>query len=330
LTFLCHVRLLNSDAGAESKDRMRTLAALIACAVAACVAAGPAVRAKDAPRAAAGPNLPKIKYDPKRTATLRYGELTVTIAGERADDDKNLRVPVFTGRYRDQVVFSFRIEESAAREPVATAEVMRLDPATRLPQVVMTGFTFGAHCCTLTRIATLVGSDEWRVLDTGELDGEGYQFVDIDNDGAKELVSYENSFLYAFGSYGDSYAPTRITRLAGSDLNDVTAEPKYRAFLRRRLQDMEADAKKNPDLWHSNGFLGGWVAAKSLVGEVEDAWKRMLAAYDRDSDWPMEECRNGLPLGGCPNDELRKLSFPQALIKALEGNDYPLPKGVKR
>jgi hypothetical protein len=53
----------------------------------------------------------------------------------------------------------------------------------------------------------------------------------------------------------------------------------------------------------------------------------MLTSYDRDSDWAMEECSNGLPPGGCPNDELRKLSFPQALIKALEG--YPLPKGAK-
>ena len=309
---------------------MRTLPALAACAVAACVAAAsPAVWAKDAPRPADERSLPKIKYDPKRTATLTYGELTVTIAGEPGEDDKNSRVPVFTGRIRDQVVFSIRIEEAEAREPVATAEVMRLDPATRLPQVVMTGFTFGAHCCTITRIATIVGSDEWRVLDTGELDGEGYQFVDIDHDGAKELVSYDNSFLYAFGSYGDSYAPTRITRLAGSDLNDVTAEPKYRAFLRRRLQDMEADAKKNPDLWHSNGFLGGWVAAKSLVGEVDDAWKRMLASYDRDSDWPMEQCSNGLPLGGCPKDELRQQSFPEALMEALKGGDYPLPKSAK-
>ncbi len=314
---------------------MRTLAASIACAVAACVAvAGPALWAKDAPQAAganraAERNLPSIKYDPKRTATLHYGDLTVAIAGERGSDAKS-RIPVFTGRVRDRVVFSVRIEEAEAEEPIATAAVVRLDLGTPVPQVVMTAFTLGAHCCTITRIATVTGSGDWRVLDAGQLDGDGYQFVDIDNGGAKELVSYDNSFLYAFESYAGSYAPSRITKLTGSDLNDVTMEPKYRPFLRRKLQAMEADAKKNPDLWHSNGFLGGWVAAKSLVGEVDEAWKRMLASYDRNSDWSLEECTTGQELDQCPKDKVRQQTFPEALKKLLESNDYPLPRGERR
>ena len=91
-----------------------------------------------------------------------------------------------------------------------------------------------------------------------------------------------------------------------------------------------ADAKKDPNLWHSNGFLGGWVGAKSLVGEVNDAWKRMLASYDRKSDWSLEECTTGQPLDDCPKDKVRQQSFPEALKKLLESNDYPLPKGEKR
>lgn len=288
--------------------------------------------AKDRPQAAgaaraAERDLPGIKYDGKHAVTLHYGDLSVTVDSAPGDDPDE-RVPVFTGRNRDRVVFSFRIDEGEARFG-ATARVMRLDPGTRLPQVVMTAFTGGAHCCTETRIATPAAADEWRVLDAGHLDGEGYQFIDADNDGVKELVSYDNSFLYAFGSYGDSYAPTRITKLTGSDLNDVTAEPKYRGFLRRKLQEMEASAKKNPDLWQSNGFLGGWVAAKSLVGEVDEAWKRMLASYDRHSDWSLDECTTGQALDDCPKDKVREQSFPEALKKVLEGNDYPLPKGTR-
>jgi hypothetical protein len=314
---------------------MKTLVAVIACTVTAFVAAGhPPVWAKDTPPAAAGANraaernLPSIKYDPKRTATLHYGELTVTIAGERGADEKS-RIPVFTGRVRDRVVFTVRLEDAEAEEPSAAAEVMRLDLSTPVPQVVMTAFTFGAHCCTITRIATVVDETEWRVLDAGELDGEGYRFVDIDNDGATELVSYDNSFLYAFESYAGSFAPTRIAKLTGSDLNDVTNEPKYRAFLRRKLQDMEAEAKKDPDLWHSNGYLGGWVAAKSLVGETDEAWKRMLASYDRNSDWSLEECTTGQELDQCPKDKVRQQTFPEALKKLLESNDYPLPKAAR-
>src|SRR5262249_10990680 len=308
------------------------LVASIACILTACVAVGsPVVWAKDAPRGPAGASraaersLPSVKYDGKRNMTLNYGDLTVTIAGERGSDAKS-RIPVFTGRVRDRGRFTARLEDAEAEEPSATAEVMRLDLATPVPQVVMTAFTFGAHCCTITRIATVVGSDEWRVLDAGQLDGDGYRFVDIDNDGARELVSSDNSFLYAFEAYAGSYAPTRITKLAGNDLSDVTNEPKYRPFLRRRLQDMEAEAKKDADLWHSNGFLGGWVAAKSLVGEVDDAWKRMLAAYDRNSDWSLEECTTGQEIDQCPKDKVRQQTFPEALKKLLESNDYPLPK----
>jgi serine protease Do len=290
------------------------------------------VCAKDPPKAAAARptegNLPAVKYDGKHAVKLSYGDLTVTLDSEKGSDPAS-RIPVFTGRYRDEVVFSFRVEDAEGDEPQTEARVMRLDPKTSVPQVVMTAFTGGAHCCTVTKIATTVAADEWRVLDADQLDGEGYQFIDIDNDGAKELVSVDNAFLYAFESYAASYAPTRIAKLTGSDINDVTNEPKYRAFLRRKLQDMETNARKDPNLWHSNGFLGGWVAAKSLVGEVDDAWKRMLASYDRKSDWSLDECTTGQSLDDCPKDKVRQQTFPEALKKLLESNSYPMPKAAR-
>jgi hypothetical protein len=304
---------------------MKLLASLIACCGLALVAVAiQPVSAKDAPRAAER-NLPTIKFDGKHAATLRYGDLSVTLDGEQGSD-ANSRVPVFTGRWRDQVVFSFRIEEAEADEPQTEARMMRLDLKTPVPQVVMTAFTGGAHCCTVTRIATTPTPGEWRVLDAGQLDGDGYQFVDVDNDGARELISADNAFFYAFASYAASYAPTRIAKLDGSDINDVTDEPRYRAFLRHKVEEMEADAGKDPKLWHSNGFLGGWVAAKSLVGQYDNAWRRMLSSYDRKSDWSLEECTTGEELDKCPKDKVRTLSFPQALNKLLADNNYPTLK----
>ncbi len=289
------------------------------------VAVAPAC-AKDAPRAPER-NLPAVKYDAKHAATLRYGDLSVTIVGER-DAGTDLRNPVFTGRYRGKVVFSFRVEEAEVREPWPEARLMRLDPGTPLPQVVMTGFTGGAHCCTVTRIATAQTPGAWHVLEAGQLDGdEGYQFADLDDDGAKELVSYDNSFLYAFGSYADSYAPTRIAKLSGTEVRDVTMEPRYRNFLRKKLQALEADARQNPDLWHSNGFLGGWVAAKSLVGEVDEAWPRMLASYDRDSDWSLEDCTTGEPLDKVPERQAAPAVVPRGAEEAPGELRLPAAEG---
>jgi hypothetical protein len=274
--------------------------------------------------------LPSVEYDGKRPVTLHHGELTVTIDSVRASDGGS-RVPVVKGRFRDREIFSLKIEDAEAADPSAKARVVWLDRAAAFPQVVITAFTFGAHCCTVTRIATVTAPDKWRVVDGPNLDGdEGYFFEDLDNDGAAEMMSFDNDFLYAFASYADSFVPTRIARFVGGEIKDVTRDPKYREFLRQKMREMETAAHKDPALWHSNGFLGGWVAAKSLVGEVDDAWTRMLKSYDRKSDWSMQECSIAVTLDKCPQDKLRDLTFPQALMKQLRDGGYPTPKAGAR
>jgi len=276
--------------------------------------------------AAFGQDLPSVEYDGKHPVTLRYRDLTVTIDSVRGSAPK-ARVPVVKGRLRDREVFSLKIEEGELENPSAKARVVWLDRDAAYPQVVITAYTGGAHCCTVTDIATMAASDTWRVVKGPWLDGDGgFDFADIDHDGVQEMISYDNSFLYAFASYADSFAPMRIASFVGGEIKDVTGDPKYRDYLRGWVRDMEADARKDPALWHSNGFLGGWVAAKSLVGEVDDAWSRMLESYDRKSDWSMQECTTGAALDKCPQDKLRDLTFPQALKKLMADGGYPLPK----
>jgi hypothetical protein len=278
------------------------------------------------PASVFGQELPSVEYDGKRPVTLHYDDLTITIDSAPGSNADN-HVPIIKGRYRDREIFSFKFEDAEAAEPVAKARVIWLDRAAGFPQVVMTAYTFGAHCCTVTRIATMAAPDKWSLVDGMRLDGdEGYTFDDLDHDGTQELISYDNSFLYAFASYADSVAPTRVARLVGTEIKDVTADPKYRDFLRGRVREMEDDASKEGDLWHSNGFLGGWVAAKSLIGEVDDAWRRMLQDYDRQSDWQPPQCTIKVALEKCPKDKQRTLTFPQALKKLMAEDGYPLPK----
>jgi serine protease Do len=289
---------------------------------------GLALGLTSAPAALAG-DLPSVKYEGKHPVTLRYRELTVTIDSAPGSDADN-RVPVIKGRYGDREIFSLKIEDAEAREPLAAARVIWLDHAAAFPQVVLTAFTFGAHCCTVTKIATMTAPDTWHVIDGPQLDGdEGYTFADLGHDGTDELISYDNDFLYAFASYADSFVPTRVAKLAGTDITDVSSDPKYRDFLRGRVREMETQARKDPQLWHSNGFLGGWVAAKSLVGEVDEAWARMLKSFDKKSDWSMQECTTGAEIDKCPQGKLRDLTFPDALKKLMASGDYPLPKNAR-
>ena len=263
-----------------------------------------------------------IEYDGKKSAALQYGDISLTIDSKPISGGPE-RVPVAAGRYKGQIAFTIRPSDDSAREePTATVSLIVIDPSSPAPQVVLSYFTGGAHCCVLTRIATLDKAGQWHIVDAGALDGDGYRFKDLDGNNGSELISVDNSFLYAFDCYACSAAPTQIHKLVGAALKDVTREPQYQPFLRFKLRQLEADATKDGDRWGSNGFLGGWVASKALVGELSGAWQTMLARYDRKSDFEMEECLTGAEPDKCPPDKLRKLSFPQALAKHLLAHGY--------
>jgi len=301
---------------------------VLCCAIAAPV---PAAAAKDVPQqAAAAPNWPSVKYEEKRPAVLRSGDLVVTLDTEPGSKPE-YRVPTFKGVYQGRPIFTVRMPEKEDTDPEFAARVVRLDPKTALPQVVMTAYTYDAHCCIATRIATAISPDSWEIVDAPPLDGEqGYVFRDIDGDGTAEMISFDQNFFYSFACYPCSYPPTRIAKLSGTQITDVTADPEYRGFLREVVAGLEKYARGERKLWHENGFLAGWVAAKSLVGQVDDAWKRMLASYDRKADWPMETCTTGAAIDKCPKDKLRQMSFPEALNRHLAELGYPTPKAMWR
>jgi serine protease Do len=213
-------------------------------------------------------------------------------------------------------------------ESGATATLAKLDPASATPQLLVTRYTGGAHCCTKTWIATkLEGSAGWTLVEGANLDGGGYGLEDVDGDGAQELISFDNAFLYAFDSYAGSFAPLHISKLVGSTIEDVSDKPAMRARLTQELAGMEFQAKTNRDLWKSNGFLAGWVANKVRLGEGDGAWAEMLANYDKNSDFGPQECVSGEKVENCPAANLRTIPFPKALAGFLREQTYgELPK----
>jgi hypothetical protein len=306
-----------------------------ACALSLVLAMGISVQSKSARSPSQKvPILATLKYDGKSPATLRYGDLVVTVDRE-AGSDKTDRLPFADGRYKGAPAFAIHLERdtNGAEEPSAEVRLIKIDPGTSMPQVVFTYFWAGAHCCTVTRVATIDTGETWHVLDGGALDGdEGYEFMDLDGDGGSELVSIDNSFLYAFGCYACSFAPTRIKKLVGTELRDVTMEGRYRTFLRQQLRRMEAQARKSKDRTtiRSTGYLAGWVAAKALVGELNEAWRTMLATHDRKSEWTYEECARPIPMDQCPEAEQRQVDFPTSLAAHLMVNGYITAEQKKR
>jgi hypothetical protein len=268
------------------------------------------------------PIIAEMNYDGKNLAKLNYG--TISLSVSRIPDntaDGSGFVPMLVGRIGDKMAFTIEGEpDVASAEPQAHVFLIKLEPGGSMPQVVMTSFTGGAHCCTETDIAVSDSDGRWSVLKGDTLDGEGYRFEDLGGDGVSELISIDNSFLYAFDCYACSYAPVRIHKLEGIRLRDVHRE--YPKFLQQDLYSMEYSAERTQELWHSNGFLGGWVGAKALVGQFDDAWARMLVSYDHNSDWLLEECTTGAPLDKCPVGLDKRVSFPEALRQHLITHGY--------
>lgn len=274
------------------------------------------------------PSLETVKYDGKRDAIMRLGDVAVQITSAAAKGSTE-RHPVAIGRRDGRIVFTMSLDESTRdgsnnfTSDFAELTAIRLDPGTRRPQLVFSSFWNGAHCCTVTKIASEdPRTGQWSVAQGETLDSGGYGFEDIDGDGAYELVNGDNSFLYAFGPYASANAPSQISRLREGRIEKVTRRPEYASYLRQRLASMEHGASFDAERWRDNNFLGGWVAQNMLVGRSEQSWARMLQLYDRQSEWPLEECTVRMTLAKCPEANRRKIDFPTALRRHLDENGY--------
>ena len=207
------------------------------------------------------------------------------------------------------------------------AAAVKLIGGSETPQLVVTHFTGGTHCCTETYIiGREPGSDAFSFITAGARDGEGFAYDDVDGDGLKEMISVDNAFYYAFDSYAGSMAPIQIYKVKAGKLEDVSSEPVMHARLVQDLASMEWEAKLSPEIAKTNGYLAGWVASKIRLGEGDAAWKVFMRDYDRHSDFGPQECLTGQKIDDCPEGNLKAIPIPRALAAFLAQNGYiPLP-----
>lgn len=131
-----------------------------------------------------------------------------------------------------------------------------------------------------------------------------------------------SSVLYAFACYACSTAPIKILTVENGEVRNVSNDPRFRHAHEAYLKSIVTEV---PDEG-VNGFLAGYVAEKILLGEGKQAWKLMLAHYDRRSDWGLEFCDKPLnEEGACPG-EMERLTYPNALERMLNENGYKVEK----
>ncbi|NEP19623.1 MAG: hypothetical protein F6J97_22485 [Leptolyngbya sp. SIO4C1] len=166
----------------------------------------------------------------------------------------------------------------------------------REPEVIVDIYSGGAHCCTTSLIYRYGPAQGYQPISHFWGNG-GYRLQDLNADGSPEFVSTDDAFAYAFTSYAGSQYAAQIWQYQQGQMQNVSrAHPAYiydHAFaLWQRYSQLwnEQGATQYGDAAHSQpGFekavLAAYLADKYLLGQAEDGWQRVRAAYH----WPDRE-----------------------------------------
>jgi hypothetical protein len=244
---------------------------------------------------------------------------TLTYVEEESEDGDKSYAPVVTVLADGKEVAKLEGDGTGFGDPPVSVQIAELDPGNPHPEIVVSFYTGGAHCCSDTSvILSNADGSSWSTLDIGEFDGGPLLAVDIDNDGRYEFETRDNAFLYTFACYACSEAPLQVLAVENGALKDVSDEPRFRKAQEAWLKNMIGNVPEDD----VNGFLAGYVGEKSLLGESKEAWDLMLAHYDKASNWGLETCTQPLDDDGeCPG-QMVKLTFPEALERMLKESGY--------
>lgn len=293
-----------------------------------------AVRAEDKARITAKPvnqpadRSPKIEVGGDEDQKDREKPNTITLGGVKVelsfteftrDGDKLKRPVLVVSQNGKEVARLEQKEDDIFMAPFLSIQIAELDAGNQTPEVVVSFYTGGAHCCSDTKVIAASG-DSWSTIAVGQFDGGPMLAADLDGDGRYEFATRDNAYLYAFGCYACSSAPQKIIAIENGKPKVVSAEPRFRAAQESWLRDLVTSVDKDTE---ANAFLAGYVAQKVLLGEGKAAWKLMLAHYDKKSEDGIEQCPEPVNAEGeCPV-KMKKYKFPDALKKLLNESGYP-------
>ncbi|GBR45963.1 hypothetical protein AA11825_0202 [Acetobacter pomorum DSM 11825] len=195
---------------------------------------------------------------------------------------------------------------------------------TILPQVVVSGYTGGAHCCQAAAIIEAAPQGQWRVVPLPAQNGGGEPIVqDVARDGTRQLIYTDERFDYAFASHAGSAMPVVLYQYQDGQLQNVTAQPRFAAYLRNQLAQDSAQWRK-AGVTEVNGYLAAYVATSANIGELNAGWRYMMARYDNHSGFAETWCaldKSAWPQSkdgtSCPKQFVKIVPFPQSLAQSL-------------
>jgi hypothetical protein len=132
------------------------------------------------------------------------------------------------------------------------------------PEVQLTLYTGGAHCCTELRVLRLQGTT--YVAADHDFGDPSFAVEDLDRDGRPELLTADDRFAYRYASYAASGLPVQVIRYAQGRFSDVTS--RYPALVRndaRRFWRTYRARRAHPSR-EPLGALAAWAADQYRLG----------------------------------------------------------------
>ena len=222
------------------------------------------------------------------TQTATLGSTTATISWNDDPFPHDLRVKI--ERYGAAVVVDEALDKALGPAGDQAVQVRDLD-ADGQPEVIVDGYSGGAHCCTTTYV--------WRPDGARASHGwanTGYRLRDVDGNGTLEFEGYDD-FSYAFGSYAESRQPIKIL---DAGLRAVTAS--FPDAVTRDLRRHRSAYVRARGRYNARPALAAYVADLHLLGRHRDADATLKNALRRG--W--------LRKRGCPSTSRRSAARTSA------------------
>jgi hypothetical protein len=271
---------------------------------------------------AQAPAAPMTKWDKDHSLAKphRIGALTVFSGAIRPAPADSEGGPTTVLTVVDAAGGRGRLESEVAfgDDVYASYGVGRFDPASSEPQLLLTTYTGGAHCCVHIQLLDRLGG-KWRRVDVGTFDGSPFGALprDVDGDGALDIVHWDDRFAYAFDSYAGSWMPPRVFNIRNGKVVEVSAEPRFRSLFVKDYAGAEKLCREG-----SNGACAGLVADGARIGRLDEAWKIALAHIDTKADWVFPGCKVAVK-SDCPKDQqFKPADFRAALTQFLAKAGY--------
>jgi hypothetical protein len=210
------------------------------------------------------------------SATASGGAVSATVTWQKTSRDGASKVHVSIARGGVEVTSDDPQPkcEAFCWEPIAEPPVNVQDlNADGEPEVLVDLYWGGAHCCWYTQVYRYLPATQGYRANVHVWGNFSYVPADLDHDGKQELVTRDNRFSYAFGSFADSRWPVRILTYRLGRLTVVT--PRYVSEVARDANALWSSAMKKPRTVSNQGIVAAWAADEAMLGHSAAALRRI-------------------------------------------------------